>query len=341
MRKQLIALPVCLVAFVGALMAAPGNAAHADTTVAKAGDRTITQSEVEKKIRARLIQLEQERFEAMREGIEAIIADSLLEQEAKAKGQTLDALLKAEVTDKTPEPSDTEIQELYDLNKEQLENAPLESVKPRLVDYLKQLKGVERRQQYVATLKEKYPTTISLSPPIIAVSTGGRPSRGGAANAAVTMIEFSDYECPYCQSAEATVGELLKEYGDKIHFVYRDYPLPFHPNAKRASLAAHCAQAQGKFWDYHDKLFIRRQLEADKLKSLAGELGLDQKQFDECLDKEQFKDAVDKDMADGANAGVTGTPTFFVNGRSMPGADIEDLKKVIDEELARTKQTKS
>jgi protein-disulfide isomerase len=322
------------------LLAVPVRAA--DTPVAKVGDRTITQAELQKHVRGRLIQLEQERYEALREGLDELIGEALVAQEAKAKEVTPEALEKQEITGKVGEPTAAEIQELYDANKEELDSAPLEAVKPRLVEYLTQIKTAQRRQEYLRGLKEKYQTTVSLRPPVVDVGTGGRPTRGGGENAPVTVIEFSDYECPFCQRTEATVSEVLKHYGDRVRFVYRDYPLDFHPNAKRASLAAHCAQAQGKFWEYHDKLFIRRELEEEKLKSLAGELGLDQKAFDECLDKEQFKDAVEEDRSDGASAGVTGTPTFFINGRFLPGAvPFEDLKRVIDEELARVKGAKS
>lgn len=318
-------------------LAPPATAA--DTPVAKVGKRTITEAELQKHVRGRLIQLEQERYEALREGLDELIGEALLAQEAQARNLTREALERQEITAKVSEPTEAEIRELYDANKEELDHAPLDSVKPRLIEYLTQLKTTQRRQEYLSGLREKYETSISLRPPVVDVGTGGRPSRGGGESAPVTLIEFSDYECPFCQRSEATVSEVLKHYGDRVRFVYRDYPLDFHPNAMRASLAAHCAQAQGKFWEYHDKLFIRREFTEEKLKSLAGELGLDRKAFDECLDKEQFKDAVEKDRSEGASAGVTGTPTFFINGRLLSGAvPFEEMKKAIDEELARAKR---
>src|SRR5262249_27773904 len=168
------------------------------------------------------------------------------------------------------------------------------------------------------------------------VWTGGRAG-GGAEKAPVTIIAFSDYQCPYCKRAHATVEQVMKTYGDKVKLVYRDYPLPFHENARPAALAAACANAQGKFWEFHQKLWGASDLSTANLKAMAGEVGLDQKKFDECLDKQEFKAVIEKDIADGAAVGVTGTPAFFINGRMLSGAQpFEKFKQVIDEELARS-----
>jgi protein-disulfide isomerase len=153
----------------------------------------------------------------------------------------------------------------------------------------------------------------------------------------VTIIEFSDYECPYCKQAEPTVDEVMETYGDKVRLFYRDYPLPFHNAAKPAAEAAHCANAQGKFWEYHQKLMASEELNAEAFKSLADGVGLERAKFDECLAKNDFADAIQKDMDDGEAAGVNGTPAFFINGRMIDGArPFEQFKEIIDEELAKT-----
>jgi protein-disulfide isomerase len=260
----------------GALLFSGTPAWAAADTVATVGTQTITKAQLDKYIKPKLIEIEQQRYEAMREGLEELIGESLLEQEAKALGINKEALVKQEIEAKASPPTDAEIKELYDNNKEQLDNAPLDAVKPRLIEYLQSIKATERREAYLKTLKDKYKTTVALQAPTVQVGTGGRPSRGGGASAPVKIIEFSDYECPYCQRAEAIVDKLVEHYGDKVQLTYRDFPLAFHANARQASLAAHCAQAQGKFWEYHSKLFIRRELEPAKLKALAGELKLDQ-----------------------------------------------------------------
>jgi protein-disulfide isomerase len=131
----------------------------------------------------------------------------------------------------------------------------------------------------------------------------------------------------------------MKHYGDKVRVVFRDYPLPMHSHARAAAEAANCAQAQGKFWEYHGKLFANQTaLGEDKLKSYAQELGLDTARFNECLAKKPFKAAIDKDIADGARVGVQGTPAFFINGRMLSGAQpFDKFKEVIDDELANAK----
>jgi protein-disulfide isomerase len=147
---------------------------------------------------------------------------------------------------------------------------------------------------------------------------------------------FSDYECPYCKRGEDVVAQVMSTYGDKIRLVFRDYPLPFHANARPAAEAAKCANAQGKFWEYHDKLFANQaSLGVEDLKRYAGEVGLDQAQFDSCVGERKFQNDVQADLDAGQQVGVDGTPAFFINGRMLSGAQpFEAFKSVIDEELA-------
>jgi protein-disulfide isomerase len=319
---------------------ATGVAAESPKTstdkVATVGDRTITRAELEDHVRPKLIELENDRYEALREGLDGLIADELVKREAKARGMTIEELEKVEVTGKTPAPSDADVQKVYDENKAQLGGQTLEQIKPRIVEYLKQQKAEERRQAFIGELKAKYKTTVLLRPPVVDVAAAGRPEKGGGAKAPVTIIEFSDYQCPFCKRAEDSVDKVMKTYGDKVRLVFRDYPLPMHPLARPAAEAANCANAQGKFWDYHAKLFANQgALGEDKLKEYAKDVGLDGAKFDQCLADKQFKAAIDKDIADGSKVGVNGTPAFFINGRMLSGAQpFEKFKEVIDDELS-------
>jgi len=323
MRRFLLAVAVCALPVL----------AHAET-VATIGDVTITREQLEKHVKPKLIEVENQKFEVLSEGLDELVSEQLVEIEAKAKGVTTEQLIATEITGKVADPTDAEIQKVYDDNKAQLQGQTLEQVKPRIVDYLKQQKVAERQQAYIDELKGKHKTTVALKAPRIEVSTGGRPVRGGE-KATVTIVEFSDYECPFCKRAEPTVQQVLKTYGDKVRFVYRHYPLEFHAKARPAAEAAECANAQGKFWEFHDKVFASADLSETKLKAIAGEIGLDQAKFDECLAKKGGKDAVDKDMADASSVGVTGTPAFFINGRMISGAQpFEKFKEIIDQELA-------
>ena len=322
------------------LLALVTAATAADPPAAVVGGRTITMAELEKYLKPRLIEIEQQRYETLLEGLDELITSELYQQEAKARGITPEALQK-ELSDKVPAPTDAEVQKVYDDNKHALKDATFEDVKPRIVEYLKQQKIAETEDEYLDGLRKKYKAVVNIQPPKIEIGTGGRPERGPK-DAPITIIEFSDYECPFCKQAEATVQKVLKTYGNQVRFVYRDFPLEIHPNARAASEAAHCAQAQGKFWEYHDKLMAAEDVDADKLKSMADEVKLDRAKFDECVAKQQFKAAVDKDIADGTEIGVTGTPAFFINGRMLAGAEpFERFQEIIDEELARLKKDKS
>lgn len=160
----------------------------------------------------------------------------------------------------------------------------------------------------------------------------------GDSNAPVTMIEFSDYECPFCgRYFQQTYPQIVKEYVDtgKVKIVFRDFPLSFHENAQKAAEAAECAGEQGKYWEMHDKLFKNQNaLEINSLRQYAKELGLNTKTFDDCLDSGKMASEIQKDFEDGQDAGVSGTPAFFINGISITGAQpFEEFKKIIEQEI--------
>lgn len=334
---------VFITALLAASVAANASAAGAPTaadTLATVGARTITRAELERHVRPKLIEIENERYEALKEGLDELIADELIKQEAKSRGLEPAALVKQEVDAKVSAPTDDEIERIYDENKEDLGGASLESVKPRIVAYLKEAKKQERQAAFIQELKGKYKTAVTLRPPVVEVATAGRPERGGGAKAPVTIIVFSDYQCPFCKRAEATVDKVMKTYGDKVRLVFRDYPLPMHPDARPAAEAAACANAQGKYWEYHARLFENQSaLGSAKLKEYAQQVGLDMTKFDQCVKERTFRDAVEKDLQDGAQVGINGTPAFFINGRMLSGAQpFEAFKEVIDEELASAKK---
>jgi protein-disulfide isomerase len=320
---------------VACLVAGPARS----ETVATVGDTPISRETLEKHVKPKLVEVENQRYEVLSEGLDELISEQLVEKEAKARNVTTEQLVATEITAKVAEPTDAEIQKVYDDNKAQLQGQTLEQVKPRIVEFLKQQKGAERQQAFITELKGKYKTSVALKPPKVDVSTAGRPARGPEA-APITIIEFSDYECPFCKRAEPTVKKVLETYGDKVRLVYRHYPLEFHATARPAAEASACAAAQGKFWEYHDKLFASSELSDATLKKIAGEVGLDQAKFDECFAKKQFKADIDKDVADASSVGVTGTPAFFINGRMISGAQpFEKFKEIIDDELSRSSKS--
>ena len=329
------ATPLVVAVLAVSLGIVPAVRAADDGKVATVGEHAITRAQLEQHVRPKLIELENQRYETLREGLDELIAEELVKQEASARKTTPAELEKQEVAAKVAEPTDDEVQKVYDANKGQLGSQTLEQIRPRIVEYLKQ-QGMERRRQaFVDELKKTHKTTVALRPPVIEVAAAGRPERGGGAKAPVTIIEFSDYQCPFCGRAEGVVDEVMKHYGNKVRLVYRDFPLPMHPQARPASEAANCANAQGKFWEYHAALFANQTaLDEDKLKEYAKSVGLDPAKFEQCLKDKPFKAAIDKDVADGEKVGVNGTPAFFINGRMLSGAlPFDKFKEVIDEEL--------
>ncbi len=319
---------------------AGGSAATAPTgggdVLATVGARSITRAQVEETVRAQLLAVENQRYEALRGGLDQLVSQALIEQEAAARGSNPEALVQTEVMLKATTPTEAEIAQLYEQAKGQLQNRELDEVRPQLIGYLTQQQQGQRQAEFLAELRAKYPTKIALRPPIIEVDSAGRPSKGGAADAPIRIVMFSDYECPFCKRGEDVVDQVMATYGDKVHLVFRDYPLPFHANARPAAEAAHCANDQGKFWEYHGTLFSNQTaLTVADLKRYAGELGLDQGKFDSCLDDGTFKAEVEKDFVAGGSVGVDGTPAFFINGRMLSGAQpFEQFKAIIDEELS-------
>lgn len=326
MRKPIL----CSIAFTACSLLATAAVAEPLATV---GDQKIERAEVEKAVAGQLVAIENNRYKALREGLDAMVAETLMELEAKARGVTVQELANAEIMAKAGEPTDDEVKALYEQHKDSFKGASLDDMRPRLVDYLKQGKLAAQQETLLTALRAKYPTTIALRPPTVKVDVGSRVK--GPANAPVTIVEFSDYECPFCKRAEPSIKQVMDTYGDKIRLSYRDYPLDFHANARPASLAAHCANAQGKFWEYHEKVMASEDLSKAALEKIADDSKLDRAKFDACFAKDEFKAAIDADMAAGVAAGVNGTPAFFINGRMLDGAQpFEAFKEIIDEELA-------
>jgi protein-disulfide isomerase len=162
----------------------------------------------------------------------------------------------------------------------------------------------------------------------------------GPADAPVTIVEFSDFHCPYCKRVLPSLTEVRSRYGDKVKLVFRDFPLDrLHPQARRAAEAARCAHDQNRFWSYHDLLFANApQASPEQLKAYAEQVGLDVQTFERCLTGGKHAAGVQRDLDEGVRLGVSGTPAFFVNGRPLSGAQpAERFSRVVDDELRRVK----
>lgn len=319
-------------------LAAPGEL-PADTVVATIGDQKITLAQLDERLKEPLSNLAKQKYELRKQGLEGFVIERLVEAEAKKRGMTEEALLKAEIDAKAAAPADEKIKELFEGAQDRLPpGSTLEQMRPQIVEFLTAEQKQERAKAYFDELKKANDVKLMLpAPPVERVDVAATGPSKGPDDAPVTIVEFSDFECPYCSRALGSLEETMKAYPGKVKLVFRHFPLSFHAHAQKAAEASLCAHDQQKFWEYHDVLFAnQRALEVEDLKKYAADLKLDTAAFDKCLESGEKAAQVKADMAAGAEAGVTGTPAFFVNGILLSGAvPAEEFETLIDQELAR------
>jgi len=298
----------------------------------------ITLADIQAKNGGRLLQPRQDLYQAEQKAIDEFIANRLFETEAKRQNITVDELLKREIFSKVQAPTEDQVRVVYEVSN--AGNQPFETVKEKLTEYIKNARAAKLTAAYLETLRSKSDVVILLAPPRTEVAAGDGP-HSGHADAPVQIVEYADYECPYCIKAYPTMKKIMDEYGDRINLVYKNFPLPMHANAEKAAEASLCASAQNQFWQYHDRLFTSTQLDVASLKKIASDLKLDTVKFDTCLDSGAQTAAVQKDATEAQKVGVSATPSFFLNGRFFSGAmDYNSLKDLIQKELAAADKAK-
>jgi protein-disulfide isomerase len=305
--------------------------------VAEAGDIKLTCADLDKKAADRLTQIRQQEYDIRRQAVDEILSERLLEKEAKSRGISVADLMK-EVDAKVQPPTQDEVNEYYEKNKARV---PTQMSKEEALDQI----GRSMRDRNVAVARARYRgelisksgLKVKLQAPRTEVAVPAVAPASGPEAAPITIVEFSDYECPYCQRSEPTLQEVLAKYPGKIRLIHRDFPLDGHPRAMPAARAAYCAGEQNKFWEFHrDVLLKPGDLSDEGLKKRATDLGLDQAAFGACYASGKHDETIRTAASQGASLGVTGTPTFFINGRMLVGArPIEQFTTIIDDELAR------
>jgi len=331
-------------AFAAAALASFAQAADqkpvpADVVAVVAG-QPITAAEVEQAVASKMFRLRTEEYKLRAAAIEDIVSKRLLAAEAAKRGVTVDELLRTEVEAKAEDPTPEQVHMVYEATKDRFGNVPEEAALAQIASNLHSQRASKNRSAFLASLRGNGAVRILIEPPRLAVAVGDGPTRGPA-GAPVTIVEYSDFECPFCGRASATVAELLKLYPTQVRLVFHHFPLPMHRNAALAAKAAACADRQGKFWEMHDALFAnQKNLLASDIAKYAGGAGLDAKLFETCLGEEATEAVLRADHDAGASYGVTGTPAFFINGRLIQGsAPKSAFTAVIDDEIARTAKT--
>jgi protein-disulfide isomerase len=320
--------------------AAPTNP---DQVVAEVAGKPITLKDVDAKWeefdaaeRARVVQA---MYQSRRNMIEQLVGDELIANAAKAAGQPVAAFLAADAAKRLPAVSEAEIASLYEQNKDRAQGRTLDQLRGEIKPFLENRRTLQARAMLVDELKAKSGAAVKvmLDPPRYNVPLVASDPVRGNANAPVTIVEFSDYQCPFCARVNPTLDLVRTTYGDKVRIVFKDYPLPNHAEAPKAAEAARCAGEQNKYWEMHDSMFAnQRSLGVPSLKQQARALGLNGTAFDTCLDSGKHAAAVLAGGELGNTLGVNSTPSLYINGRPLVGAQpFEAFKQVIDEELAK------
>jgi len=316
-------------------------------TAAVVNGEVITEEQVMKIAAADLAALESKKAQSpatydrdklviLHKALDSIIEDTLIAAEAARDKVTKEQVLFAEIESNVETPSASEVEAFYQANKAQIA-PPHDEAIPLVKQYMIDQSRSRYRNQLINMLKKQFPVKILLAPVRTDVATAGYPSRGPD-NAAVTIVEFSDFQCPFCGGLFPTLKSIEKNYPDKVRLVYRQYPLTsIHPFAQKAAEASLCANDQKHFWDFHDSMFGNQErLTVVDLKKRAVDLKLDTAVFNTCLDSGAKVKAVSKDIEDGRAAGVNSTPTMFINGRILSGNQpYAEIREVIEDELQR------
>jgi protein-disulfide isomerase len=311
------------------------NNSGPNTVLATIGAHPVTLGEVDRKVAVQL-------YDLRKQALDNIIDEYLVQRAAERAGVKPDEYVDQQVRSHIARVTPREAEQFYGEHKAQLDaqtgGRPFSQIEPRLVAALQRQRDQDAQKQLIQKLRAENQIAVLLQAPRVSVASAGHPSIGGR-SAPVTIVEFSDFQCPFCRAAENSLKQVRQKYGDQVRLVYMDFPLGFHPHAMDAARAARCAADQDKFWQFHDALFLdQKKLDPDNLQQTAAKLGLDRAKFNACFTNDKQNAGIRQDMAEGNSLGVTGTPTFFINGRELVGAQpAPKFNDVINEEIARAK----
>jgi len=317
------------------------RSAAGDAVLVEIDGAKFTLADFEAKRPNGLFQARNNFYEAERKALDEFVSDYLLIRQAQKEGVTVPELLERHASNGKFVPPSEETLRVYYEGVDTTE--PFEAVRDKIIEAIRTRRIAKAKSAYLQSLRKEAKIQFLLSPPRAPISTKDTPVRGNAA-APVRIVEYADYECPYCQQIQPVLDKLLADYQGKISLSFKDFPLPMHSNAQKAGEAAHCAQAQGKYWEFHDLLFSTRQLESGKMKEAARSLKLDAAKFDQCLDSGAQSEVVKAQFEEAQALGLPGTPAFFVNGRLInPNGSLsyDTLRQLIEEELAIAQRPKN
>jgi len=311
------------------------QAEEVDQIAAQVGESQITMTELDALTRSDMQPVNIQIYNIRKAALKGVIEDHLWEQEAASLGISKKELLK-QISDTARPVTEEDIQKYYEAKKARMKG-DIEKVRPRIERYLKKRSIQRARAKELRRIRKETKITINLEAPRFEIPIPEHAITKGPEDAPVTIVVFTDFQCPYCKRGAKTLTEVFQEYPGKIRMIHRDFPLSIHKNGKSAANAARCANDQGEFWNYYNVLFENQGKLDDKslIKHAAG-LALDMDEFQACVDSNKYGKIIDSELAAGQAVGVRGTPAHYVNGRPLSGAvPLESFKEIIDEELEK------
>src|SRR5215471_13777932 len=333
MGKRFHAMLICA----GLMLSAPLilSAQDSQKPLATVAGQPIYEQELMSVAGPGLLDLRKQEYKLKSDALDKVIRKKLIEVEAKKRGLSTEELLKQEVDSKIPEPSDDEAKGYYLAVKNQT-TLPFDQVKSQVKQLLTNAEIGKAREKYADSLRDKTAVSVLLRPPVVRVNYD--PARvKGDADAPITIVEFGDFQCPFCGRVQPLLKDVLAKYKGKVKLAYRDFPLSqIHPHAEMAAEASRCALAGGKYWEMHDALLAdQSKLDEAALVRTAAGLGMDQNSFASCLKSGKYNATVQQDVQAGSQAGVNATPTFFINGEFLSGVQSDaDFTTIIDRQLS-------
>jgi protein-disulfide isomerase len=321
-----------------------GNSVSAQSNekvAAVVNGRTITESEVDRVLISQLFPLQQQIYAMRKAALESLISRAVLENEARKKGISVEELRKQLSAGKV-EVATSEVEAVYSENASVFGAMSPDEARERLRLDLESQAHMKLYRDALANLRKSASIEFRLEEPRLPSIDEGIAPATGPKQAQVTIVEFSDFQCPYCRQAQGTLKQIVQTYKNEVRLVFKHLPLEIHGDAFSSAQAAFCAGEQDLFWQYHDALFTSEVLSAEALQKIASHLGLNMPKFKLCLTSEVSRDAVLKDVRDAQRFGIASTPTFIINGRLFRGAlSFEDFKTAIDGEISRQRDSQN
>ena len=314
-----------------------------DTVVANVNGRPITLKEVDESLSTQVYPLQQQLYSIRKAALENLITAKILQSEAAARGISIEEL-RRQLTLGEIKVARAQIDEAYAQNKSFFASMSPDEARERLRLDLENQARMKHYRTGLEALRKKWSVELSFSAPqfVLELDDGVSPAKGST-KPAVTIVEFSDFECPFCGEVQGTLKQVMQTYGKDVRLVFKHMPLEGHRNSLPAARAAYCAAEQDRFWQFHDALFASRNLSPGLFEEVANNLGLGVPKFRACLDSEQSRTAIVKDIETARLFRIESTPSFIVNGKLIKGAlSFADFQKIIERELSlRAGQTQS